>query len=232
VIVRQRPGGIQLITQPDHAALAGSVMEQCVPLATEPRRNKILLAIAEHDSGWRQEDAAPSINPDTGEVVDFVRAPLAVRQAGAPRAMAILADEPWAAALVAQHALTAYARLATDPAWPSFFREITAARDAHLARTEGTLDELVSDYVFVRLGDLISLAFCTGWTDPSVFAGYSVELVGDRVRVAPDVFGGREVALEITALDLPRTTFDSDGELRAALNDATQVTVTGTVCAA
>ena len=87
-----------------------------------------------------------------------------------------------------------------------------------------SLDELVDDYAFVRLGDLISLAFCTGWRDENTFAGYAVQLSGDRVGVQPDLFGGHEVAFEITAREIPRTTFESDEDLRAALAAATHVT--------
>ena len=79
MIVRLVDDRVALITQPDHARLAGTIMQHCVPLASRPRRDTILHAIAEHDGGWIEEDAAPTINPTTGDVVDFVNAPLSVR---------------------------------------------------------------------------------------------------------------------------------------------------------
>jgi len=116
VIVRRVHDAIQLITQPDHAHLARTIMEHCVPLAARRRRDAILHAIAEHDNGWAEEDAAPTVNPTTGTVVDFVSAPLSVRHAVWPRGIARLADDPWAAALVAQHALTVYDRCSSGSA--------------------------------------------------------------------------------------------------------------------
>ena len=80
-----------LITQPDHAHLARRMMEHCVPLVGHARRHTILHAVGEHDCGWEEEDAAPMVNPETGAVFDFISAPVAVRQAVWPRAVARLA---------------------------------------------------------------------------------------------------------------------------------------------
>src|SRR5581483_8368207 len=64
MIVRRTGGRIQLITQPDHAQLAGRIMARCAALADRPRRTSILLAVAEHDNGWAEEDAAPEAGED------------------------------------------------------------------------------------------------------------------------------------------------------------------------
>ena len=91
MIVRLVDDRVALITQPDHARLAGTIMQHCVPLASRPRRDTILHAIAEHDGGWIEDDAAPTINPTTGGIVDFVNAPLSVRQGVWPRGISRLA---------------------------------------------------------------------------------------------------------------------------------------------
>ena len=132
MIVRPVHDGLQLITQPDHAHLARRIMVHCVPLAARPRRDAILHAIGEHDNGWAEEDAAPTVNPNTGSVADFVSVPLSVRHGVWPRGVARLADDPWAAALVAQHALTVYDRFRSDAEWTPFFDEMAAARGAML----------------------------------------------------------------------------------------------------
>jgi hypothetical protein len=214
-------------------------MEHCVPLAGREQRAAILHAIDEHDSGWAEEDAAPMVDPRTGNVVDFVRAPVSVRQAGAPRAIAKLEDDPWAAALVAQHALTVYARFRFEPEWTSFFTEMKAARDAAVARrslgegglrTTGILlDDLTADYALVRLGDLISLAFCTGSTDEQRFGPWTVQLSGTRVVITPDAFGRAVIPIEITAREMRNQTFRSDAELHDALRQAKPTTLRGDV---
>jgi hypothetical protein len=217
MIVRSVDDGVQLITQPDHARLARAIMERCTALASRPRRETILHAIAEHDAGWAPEDAAPTVNPQTGTVIDFVSVPIRVRHAVWPRTIAQLADDPWAAALVAQHALTAYDRFRSDAEWAAFFAAMESARAAMARASRTPLEELAADYSFVRLGDLISLAFCTGSTDEQRFAGWTIQLSGSHVVVTPDAFGGQEIPIEISARQIRRQLFRSDAELRDAL---------------
>jgi hypothetical protein len=229
VIVRIVPGGLQLITQPDHAHLARAIMEHCVPLAARPRRDVILHAIAEHDNGWAEEDAAPTINPETGNVADFVTAPASVRHAVWPRAVARLADTPWAAALIAQHALTVYDRFRPDAEWSPFFTGMEAARDDMLRGSGLALDQLVDDYAFVRLADLISLTFCTGWIDEQRFSTWRVQLSGTRVVVTPDIFGGAMIPVAIEAREIHSRSFRSDAELRDALSEAATTILRGEI---
>ena len=189
MIVRSLGESLLLITQPDHAHLAGAVMARATGLASHPRRASILLAVSEHDNGWAEPDAEPIIGP-SGDVADFITAPIAVRQGVWPRAVVRLGSEAWAAALVAQHAITVYDRFRSDDAWARFFADMEALRDNRLARTTLRLDDLLADYAFVRLGDLISLTFCTGWTTPQHYADWTVRRDEDTVLVTPDLFGG------------------------------------------
>jgi hypothetical protein len=229
VIVRPGHDALQLITQPDHAHLARRIMEHCAPLAARPRRDAILHAIGEHDNGWVEEDAAPIVNPSTGEVADFVHAPLSLRQGVWPRAVARLADDPWAAALVAQHAVTVYDRFRGDGDWTSFFAGMETARDSWLRNSGLALDDLVADYAFVRLGDLISLTFCAGWTTDQEFGGWTVQLSSTRVTVTPDLFAGTVTPIEISAREIPNRPFRSDADLRDALSQAVWRTLRGAV---
>jgi hypothetical protein len=226
MIVRSAGNGIHLITQPDHARLAARIMERCTPLLAHPRRDSILRAVRDHDDGWAEGDATPSVHPGTGEVVDFITAPVEVRQGVWPRSVAALEDDPVAAALVAQHALVAYDRMRPDPAWAAFFVGLAALRDAWLARTTITLEELQADYVFVRLGDLISLAFCTGNAALPAPGGWRVESGGYTVVVSPDGFDG-PVPLEVEARALSARRFGSNGALRAAIAAAPAVLLRG-----
>jgi hypothetical protein len=217
------------MTQPDHAQLARTIMDHCVPLRARPRRGAILHAIAEHDNGWAEEDAAPTIDTVTGNVADFITVPLSVRHAVWPRGIARLADDPWAAALVAQHALTVYDRFRGDSAWRSFFAGMEEARDASLRASGRPFDDLAADYPFVRLGDLISLAFCTGSTDVQTFGEWTVGLSGTRVAVTPDPFAGATIPVAISARMIHRHAFGSDAELHDALRHASSTILRGEV---
>jgi hypothetical protein len=229
VIVRAVHDRLQLITQPDHAHVARTIMEHCVALARRPRRHAILHAIGEHDNGWAETDAAPTVNPTTGNVVDFISAPLTVRHGVWSRAVARLADDPWAATLVAQHAITVYDRFRPESEWTPFFAQMEATRDTLLRASGMPLGDLLGDYVFVRLGDLISLIFCTGWTDEHRYDEWTVQRSGARVVVTPDAFGGAVIPIEIKAREIRRQSFLSDAELRQALMEAKTTTLRGEV---
>ena len=202
-----RPGNPPLlITQPDHAALAGRIMDQwrAGGLPTSPRREDIRLAIREHDGGWTDLDREPIIGPD-GAVLDFTGIAVRLRQGVWPRGVAALSRAPYAAALVAHHAVHVYRRYRGDAAWTAFFAQMESLRDEHLRASGVAPDVMLQDYVFLRMGDLISLTFCNAWTaeqKDDTGSGYACRLEGDRVIVTPDPFAGAEIAIAVQARDL------------------------------
>src|SRR5262249_51824836 len=120
------------ITQPDHALLAGRLLDAWCGdgLPLRPTRAQVITAAAQHDAGWTMEDAVPWWNPTIGGPFDFVTAPLEVRQGLWPRAIEHLAArDAYVGALVAQHALTVYRRYQHDPAWQPFFPPLERLRD-------------------------------------------------------------------------------------------------------
>jgi hypothetical protein len=229
MIVRTTSHGIQLITQPDHAHLARRIMEHCVPLRGCARRPAILRAIGEHDNGWDEVDASPLVDPATGRVADFVSVPLAVRHAVWPRAVSRLADDPWVGALVAHHALTVYDRFRRSEEWSRFFAQMQEARDTMLRASTLSLDALTADYPYLRLGDLISLAFCTDSGQEMRFAEWTVRLSDGRVLVSPDPFGGATISFEVQARQIAAQVFRSDADLRDALRTADPILLGGEV---
>jgi hypothetical protein len=232
MIIRPHGSTQLLIRQPDHAALAGRIMEEWAAhdLPASPRRTDILRAIAEHDNGWHDVDAAPLVDPATGNLLDFIHAPEAVRQGVWPRAVDRLAHTPYAAALVAQHALEIYARYRKEPAWGPFFAAMEAARNRHLHQASLALDELRREYLFVRAGDLISLTFCNGWQDQQTIDDrYVVRLHGDDIIVTPDPFAGRIIRIVIAAVEMRGTPFSTAAEAQETFRRGRRVQLMGTV---
>jgi hypothetical protein len=238
MIVRREASHYVCITQPDHAALAGALVEAwCADgLPTRPTRAQVVEATRVHDIGWAIEDAAPRADPESGAPFDFVSAPIDVRQGIWPRAIAALAPhDPYVAALVAQQALTVYRRYQHDAAWRGFFAPIERLRDDLYAEAaaraqaagSGVPLSFLQDYSLVGLGDLLSLVFCNGWTEPHLIEGYQAILRDNVLTVTPDPFGGLAVAFEVTARRLPLRRYDSDAELRAAWAEARPVSISG-----
>jgi hypothetical protein len=237
MIVRASGSDLLLIRQPDHAALAGRLMTawRADHFPTRPTRARVLDATSRHDIGWDGEDTEPRVNPSTGAPYDFVSAPLTLRQGVWPRALDRLAPEdPYVAALVAQHALTVYRRYAHDPEWRDFFRTMERRRDDLFASPAPAgrdvpfgLDSFLQDYVIVGLGDLFSLIFCNGWPEPYLMESYQAILHGDRLQIAPDPFDGASVPLDVEAWRIPARAYVSDADLRATLAEAPTVRLTG-----
>jgi Protein of unknown function (DUF3891) len=231
MIARGAPSGVHLITQPDHAHLARTVMERAVVLTGHPRRESILHAVAEHDNGWAEEDAEPTVNRATGQIADFISVPVAVRHRVWPRGIGRLAH-PWASALVAHHAITVYDRFRPDAAWTPFFADLEMMRARDVRASGLSFDDLAADYPYLRLGDLISLAFCTGTTDEQRVGSWRVKLAGSCVVVTPDAFGGESIPIEIAAREIPRSSFASDSELCEAVRRSGLSILRGHVAAA
>ena len=226
-----RPAGDErhLITQPDHAALAARIMAHWTSLAAAERRDAILARCTITTTGGREPDAAPTIDPATGTVRDFIGVPAAVKQAVWPRALAGLAGDPWTAALVAHHAATVYDRFRGDPPWDGFFTGWRREAGAPLAATGLPMDALVRDYVYVRLGDLASLAFCNAWTEPQMLGPWTIRLLdGQQLMVEPNPFV-HDVPFEIEARCLAPAPLASDAELQAAFHAAPSAAPAGLV---
>jgi hypothetical protein len=232
VIVRPIDDGLLLITQPDHARLARTTMEQCVLLEGHPRRGSILDAIGGHDNGWAETDAAPTLDAATARLADFVHAPLPIRHGVWPRSVAGLAADPWAAALVAHHAVTVYDRFRTDAQWHAFFARMETLRASMLTASGLPFDTLAGDYPLLRLGDLISLVLCTGSPDTVSFGPWTIRPDGACIVVTPDVFGGLGVPMSISGRVIPDVPFESDAALHEAIAAAYTLALEGEVSAA
>jgi hypothetical protein len=231
VIIRTHHDQLVLITQPDHAALAGRIMSAWRQdgLPESPQRVEILLAINRHDDGWIENDGAPLVDAVSGEILDYVHAPDDVRRSIWPRSVERLAAHPYASALVAQHALHLFDRYRAEPGWEPFFTEMESLRAAQLAAAHPiSEDDLRRDYFFVRMGDLLSLQFCDDWREPQRHGDYESVWDGRRLTVVPDPFDGERIALEVPTRPLPRQRYDDAGA-RRAFQSAPVVTAAGVI---
>lgn len=233
MIIRPHPDGQLLITQPAHAALAARVMSHWAGLDS-PRRDDILTAIGSHDNGWLEVDAVPLRDATSGGVLDFMHVPLDVRQGVWPRSVGLLHATPYAAALVAQHSIHIFSRFRGHDEWTPFFAQMEQLRNQALARSGAApLETLIDEYMFVRLGDLISLTFCNAWPDvPGEDYGYTIRQDGSRVTLTPDPFAGHEVSVAITGRLLPLSPFPDAAAASSAWESAPRVTVSGVVSGA
>ncbi len=233
MIIRRLPSSQQLISQPDHAALAARIMRewQVDLFPASARKPSILHAIEQHDNGWEHVDEELVVDETTGQLLDFIAVPDLVKRVTSSRGIERLASDPYAAALVAQHRLHVYRRYLENADWRAFFADMTAARDACLrAVGDVPLDQLLRDYAFVRAGDLASLAFCNNWTEVDADGcGYAMRVDGASMVVVPDPFGGRTIEIAIDAREIGIQPFASAADARRVVASAPVVTIKGLV---
>jgi len=222
VIVRRSGTGWLAVRQADHARLAGEIvgLARLPELVGHPRRERLLRAVAGHDNGWWEEDAAPRLDPETGGPLDFRALPAAARDAVWSRSVERWAEsDPYVAALVAGHFLR-LARSASLAPPPEGLDAAAARRLELLERAEVGPDAVAEDDRWLRLGDELSLVAATldegflgspGWR-------CRVRELADRTELAVEPFpwaGTTRFTLERRRI--PARRYDSATELGVAL---------------
>jgi hypothetical protein len=192
----------------------------------------VLLATREHDNGWSEVDADPTIDPRTSRPCDFMSGPAAVKHELWPRGITRIArTNPRAGALIAQHAITVYAYREGDAEWSRFFAELASIRDALLERMDSATPDarraFDDEYRVVRLGDALSLQFCNAWPEPQTTLDYTARVDGNTLLIAPDPFAGATIPLRVIARRIPARQYRDDADLRAAFANATPEIVVG-----
>lgn len=226
MIVVDEGGDHLCITQPDHARFAAELLGlwRGDGLPEHPRRRELLFAVREHDNGWRETDAAPRVDPATGRPHDFLTLPDPERLALWRRGVERWAGErPWAAALIAQHALALHRRRREDP-WRELLAQLRERR-AELVEAAGVpARELFRDYRLLELADTLSLAACNRWPQPVRRPGLEARFTGGALRIAPFPLAGA-TTFQLPVRRIPARPYRGDADLGGQLAAARWTTV-------
>ncbi len=186
MVVRETPAGWYLVTQPEHAQLAGKLARrwsvEALPGCTEP---EFLEAVARHDIGWREFDARPRLTPD-GAPLSFLNWPLEEAVQAWTRSIAEAAGLGRLAGYVVTQHFAALARMALGRPLPRWERQ---AAEKFLAESDSLprhpeWDSLVP---LLQVCDLLSLHLITA-------GAMNTALLG-RLGIAADFHPADEVLL-------------------------------------
>jgi hypothetical protein len=178
MLVSRRPGQLQLVTQPDHAALAGDLAswwgDEQFPTAA--RADSLLIAARRHDDGWHEIDTRPAVYEPAGRPAHFLEVPLPETigpyGGGVDR---IYDEDPYAGVLASRHWSGLYSSRwgiqDSPPVDHPAAREVVAAQEQRADEQTRLLwggDGLRSRfeanmwhaYEILQAVDLLSLALC------------------------------------------------------------------------
>src|SRR4029079_15009612 len=108
----------------------------------------------EHDNGWRELDASPTVDRERGVPRDFLTVPAALRREVWTRGTERYVEErPRAALLIVQHALHLFRESAASADWADFVAHLRDVRDELMAQTGASDFDLRDDYAWLDLAD-------------------------------------------------------------------------------
>ena len=262
MIRRPYHDGWVLIRQRDHAALSGALMARWgnTTFFSPTPREEVVFGIAEHDNGWDDWDRVPEIHIETGYPLQFTEltsdAYSTIWRRGVNHHRK---THPYASLLIALHTLylarSRLERLRGEEGGLSgeeiarleaFVAEIEKVRvaltDELYARGGGKSDrleaEIRANFRLLQIGDLVSLKFCSGFSEL-----FTIDLVptqimedshsvtfapvtDDTFALSPYPFSEPEVAAAVTGRILRREFFASNQELRDHLLRADPISLT------
>lgn len=220
IAYRKYPDQWILTTQTDHASFSGELLSlwRRDDLPSHPRREELLFAVREHDNGWWEADSAPRVSALTSEPYDFLTMPDYLRREIWHRGIVRHRQEhPYASRLIAEHARRLHEHRRQEEDYASFLEKIEQISRELEEEVEGvSAQEIQSDYRFLELTDLLSLAVCNEWMETLDFHGYRFQCEGDTLRITPFPLAGT-TTFAVRCRAIPDRPFTGDADLGAEL---------------
>ncbi len=245
MIRRESGSGWTLITQPHHAFLSSRIMnfwgnqdfEAVAP------RDKVMLAIKEHDCGWEKTDSAPDLNPANLYPRNFMEMqPESRFEIWSECFERHAAEHPYACALIALHFSELNEKtVSKDPDNKAavLFREKIRGfvrKSLGTETGEGSPDVCLGADIRINLrllqvGDIISLALCHG-SESLTIPDVPVNYLGDTVQidlssedglnytVCPNPFSRDSLHFNISGRKLAKKSFNAQTELEKVFRSA------------
>lgn len=221
MIFRADGDSLVAITQNDHARLAADLMAlwHCSDFREHPRRDEILFAIREHDNGWREADAAPRIDPESGRPRAFFAVPPGERMEIWNRGVARHRSRPFPALLIVDHARRLHAGFRGQEPWADYFAGLDTLREELLAASGA--DQAAVDLAgrWVELADALSLAACSERPDAFVCNDLWVSATGTELAIEPFPLAG-STGFEVACRRIPDRRYRNDLDLALTLAQA------------
>ena len=235
MIVVHEDSSFLLVTQNDHAHFSGELLSlwRADGVPDDPRRDDIVFAAREHDNGWREADAAPRVDRESGEPHGFLSLPAPDRIEIWRRCIRRYRERnPYAALLIHEHALALHASFGAGDEYTELLAEVRASRDELLETSGVDPAALADDYQLIQLTDALSLVACRCFRGKTERDGRRFWREGDDLVVDPLPLAGA-TRFRIPHRRIEKRSYASDVDLATTLArarwDTLEVLVRGPV---
>ena len=246
MIRREFNNGWVLFTQFDHSVLSGEIMKfwgnqifKNIDLGPQQ-----MYAITNHDSGWREWDSNPRINPENHFPASFIDMYPEEQHVIWSRCFEDIPEKySYASALIALHFSTFNNHLLSQNPGNRELIDFKNKINSHVSGIlnidadnfgEGLTEEVLRGLKYIQIGDIISLTFCNGWDSVTVkdvhvdINGNKTDLIleskdGLNYTVDPYPFSVRNQVFNINGLEIEGKEFGSDTDLRTAMKNGKEV---------
>jgi len=213
--------------------------------------DEVLFAIKEHDSGWKEWDSMPKINPETGYPANFTEmSPHDQCEIWSRCYKPYAATHLYASCLIALHFSKfnqSNIRKNPDLEVPKSLQlsiKNFVAEKLNIGISDAGLekipDEVRINLKLLQIGDIISLTLCHGWRfgeiteAPFDYNGSKTTLKmesqdGYNYQITPYPFHDSSLKFSIKGKNLDMKTFLNDEELRERLNNSNYETLDFTI---
>ena len=221
----------EIVMQVDHSNVAGMLASLWPSL--QPRES-VLTAAALHDIGWREWEASPRLDPETGRPQNFLSVDiglhLAFYEAGITE---VTARDRYAGMLVGKHLAGIYRqrygtqaalKLTRAAAAQAMIDEFVARVEERFLTLQRELDasdeEFWRNYVLLQVFDRLSLWLCKG--DPAGTGSMQIALPDDGelsvlptpggCALSPYPLSGRQVQISVPVRVVPLSGYENDAD--------------------
>ena len=212
----------EIVTQGDHAHLSAELLAlfRLPELVEHPRREQLIRAAREHDSGWRRPDAAPRVDPRSGRPLGFREITGDLRREIWARSCALEpGHDPYVSLLINLHADYLHRDRNGIEDWDGWLRDLRSVRDELLTEVGIEASEARADYAWLRLADACSLALCERREQAFSCSGFEASAQASSLRLAPFPLAGT-TTFKVPCRRVAGRAYDSDREFGKALASA------------
>jgi hypothetical protein len=247
MLIRRVQDEVLLVSQPAHSWVSGQLARAWATSEDDPMEpfEDVCLAAEQHDIGWLQWEASPTLNPETGLPFAFREMPrkMHLQIWGRARRYAMIYGR-YPALLISMHGTGLFERFGPGDDAPAneklqvdtFLRRERAAQQWLIESLgeDPTYQPYVDPDVLERnrnlmsLWDGFSLMICGGVDEDGVTMGeylLSPSPESDAIEISPWPFRDDTVTVSFESRRLSET-FDEQTRLHAALNEAEYTLVT------